>query len=101
MKYLTISKPRGNIPPDMAAGIFKAGKEWIDVRLKDGTLDFVHGFPQGGGVAVANADSHEALMARMREFPLFPFVDQEVHPLVDINKSLDSAIEMFQRMTGS
>ena len=58
----------------------------------------MHGFPEGGGVAVTNADSHEDLMASMREFPLFPFVEWQVHPLVDINRSLDSAIEMFRSM---
>ena len=98
MKYLTVTRPRGNIPPEAAVGIFQAGKEWLNARVADGTLDVVHSFPAGGGVSIANADSHEALMDRMREFPLFPFVEGEVHPLVDINRSLDSAIQMFQRM---
>ena len=49
-------------------------------------------------MAVTTADSHEALMDRLREFPLFPFVDWDVRPLVDINQSLDSAIQLFQRM---
>ncbi len=46
----------------------------------------------------ANADSHEDLMNTGRDFPLFPFVEWEIRPLVDINKSLDSAVQMFQRM---
>ena len=98
MKYLTITSPRGNLAPEIAGGVFQAGKEWLNAGVADGTLDFVHGFPAGGGVAVANADSHEALMDRLREFPLFPFVDWDVRPLVDINQSLDSAIQLFQRM---
>ena len=98
MKYLTLTKPRGNLPPDIAEGVFQAGKDWLNAQVANGTLDFVHGFPEGGGVAVSNADSHEELMARMRDFPLFPFVEWQVQPLVDISRSLDSAIEMFRGM---
>ena len=47
-----------------------------------------------------NADSHEDLMEKMRGFPLIPFVDWQVRPLVDIDRSLDSAVEMFKKMAG-
>ena len=99
MKFLTLTSPRGNLPPAVAAAIFQDGKAWLNANLSNGTMDFVHGFPEGG-VGVINADSHEDLMEKMRGFPLFPFVDWQVRPLVDIDRSLDSAVEMFKKMAG-
>lgn len=86
MKYLVIARPRGNLPPDRAVDVLRGTKEWLAA---------------GGGVGVANADSHEASMRQIRENPAFPFTETEVHPLVDINQSLDSAIQVFQKMVRS
>ena len=66
MKYLVITSSRGNLPPERAGAIFQAGKDWLNARVADGTLDFVHGFPAGGGVAIASAESHEAFMEQIR-----------------------------------
>ena len=98
MKYLTITRPRTAIPPEAATGLFQAAKACLNARVADGTLGFVHAFPAGGGVAVTNADSHEALLNSLREYPLFPFTALEMEPLVDINQSFNSAVQLFQRM---
>ena len=98
MKYLTITEPRGNIPPQMAEQIFEMGRDWIKKALADGKIDVIYSFPGGGAVTIGNADSHDDLMAKMREFPMFPFVSWDVRPLVEIESSFDSAIEMFKRI---
>ena len=100
MKYLVITEPRGNLPPDIAARLFAQAQEWLRAKSSDGTLDFVHGFPAGGGVSVSNADSHEQLMEDIRAFPLFPFVSWDIRPLVNIDASFESAAEMFRKMAG-
>ena len=98
MKFLINTEPRGNIPPEAAGPVFQAAKEWIAAKVKDGTIDSIHSFPAGGATVIANADSNEALMRDIRDFPLFPFSSWDVRPLVDINESFDSAIEMFRKM---
>jgi hypothetical protein len=100
MRYLVITKPRGNFPPAMAPTILKATKTWVNARLTDRSLEYFHAFPVGGGAGVANVDSHEALMKMLRESPAFPFTETELHPLVDFNQSMDSAIDLFQKMAG-
>jgi len=67
-------------------------------KTKDGTIEAIYGFPEGGGLSIANASSHEELMDTIRDFPLFSFVEWNIKPLVDFNKSLDSATAIFQRM---
>ena len=98
MKYLVTAAPRGNFPPGGAVPILKAGKEWIGAGLKSKRIESFYGFAEGGGTGVVNADSHDDLMKQLRENPLFPFTETTVRPLVDINQSLDSAIQMFQKM---
>jgi len=100
MKYLVIAKPRGNAPPAVLPTVLKATKAWVNARIADKSLDYFHGFPIGGGAGVANADSHEAMMQLLRSSPSFPFTETEVHPLVDLNASIDSAIAIFEKMAG-
>ena len=69
MKYLVISKPRGNLPPTMAANILTATKAWINARIKDRSVEYFYAFTIGGGVGVANADSHEALILVANSYP--------------------------------
>ncbi len=85
-------------PKEVAEQLFQAAKQWLDGKVRDGTLEILYGFPAGGGASISNANSHEELMRDIRDFPLFPFVSWDVRPLVDINESLDSAIEMFKKM---
>ena len=98
MKFVIATKPRGNLPPEAAGPLFQAAKQWLGDKTKEGTIETVYGFPEGGGLSISNASSHEELMDTIRDFPLFPFVEWDIRPLVDINKSLDSAVEMFQRI---
>jgi muconolactone delta-isomerase len=100
MKYLVISKPRGNVPPAMAVNMLKATKTWVNARIKDRSLEHFYAFTIGGGVGVVNADSNDALMKTLRQNPAFPFVETEVHPLVDFNESIDVGIQMFEKMAG-
>ncbi len=98
MKFAITTTPLGNLPPEMAEPLFQAAKAWLADRKNDGTLDVTHGFPEGGGLSIANAGSHEELMNTIRSFPLFPFIRWDIRPLVDINVSFDSAIAMFAKM---
>ena len=100
MKFLFMTKPRGNFPPAAAGNILKATKAWVNARHADRSLEYFYAFPAGGGAGVVNVDSNEALMKMLRDSPAFPFTETEIHPLVDFNQSMDSAIAMFERMAG-
>ncbi len=98
MKFVLTTTPRGNLPPQLAEPLFQATKQWLADKKTDGTIDITHGFPEGGGLSIANANSHEDLMNTIRGFPLFPFVEWDIRPLVEINESLDSAAGVFRKM---
>jgi hypothetical protein len=79
MKYMCIARP-GPLPPSPEQ--FDAAFEWLQVHLDDGTLDCLYGFLEGGGVAIANADSHTQALEQMADYPLYGLVTWEVTPVL-------------------
>ena len=101
MKYLSSGRPGAvPIPPEQAVGIYQAAKEWMNARLAEGTVDCHYVFPDRGGFVIGNADSHEEILDRLMEYPLYPFLDWEVRPLCDWSHAYDKAIEFFQKLAG-
>lgn len=100
MKYMVIGT-RNLVPmePAMAVNLFQAAKEWVKARLADGTLD-LHYFhvDTSGGFTISNADSHEEVMDRLVDYPLYVFFDWEVICLVDWSHGYDKMIELFQNI---
>ncbi len=105
MKFLILMKPLPGAPgPENPVASYRTGKEWINARLADGSVDCAYnviGSKQGiGGVAIANADSHEALTELVLSFPQYPFFDLEILPLSDLDHFLERVIEMMQKSMG-
>jgi hypothetical protein len=71
-------------------------KKWVDAKMNDGSLESAYSFPAGGGLFIANADSHEDLMKLLVDFPLRPWSDFEVHALSDFNQSTDIVIDALK-----
>jgi len=105
MKFLILTKPLPGAPKqENPVAVSRAGKEWINARLADGSVDCAYnviGSKQGiGAVAIANADSHEALAELVLSFPAYPFFDLEILPLSDLNRFLEMVIEITQKSMG-
>ncbi len=104
MKYLiTVTRRQSPapLPLDAVPGIINAQREWLNERIADGTLDVVYAFPEGGGVAIANADSVEELNAALLSQPGFLLNDFAVRPLADLNTALTNAAEAIQRVVAA
>jgi muconolactone delta-isomerase len=99
MKFLVTGQPGpAPMPPEQAVGLLQAAKEWMNARLADGRVDCHYVFPQGGGIIISNADSHEALMDGLLEYPLFPFMTWEIKALCDWSHGTGKFIELFQKV---
>jgi hypothetical protein len=79
MKYMVIARP-GPMPPSPEQ--FDAAFDWLQGQLDDGTLDCLYGFLEGGGVTIANADSHTQALEQMADYPLYGLVTWEVTPVL-------------------
>jgi hypothetical protein len=79
MKYMVIARP-GPLPPSPEQ--FDLAFEWLQAKVDDGMLDCLYGFLEGGGVSIANADSHAQALDQMTEYPLYGLVTWEVKPVL-------------------
>jgi hypothetical protein len=95
MKFLIFARP-GPMPPP--ADLARAAQEWLHAKLDDGTFECVYGFLEGGGFSVGTAESHEQTMDLMLEYPLAPFVQYEVHPLVEVDDGFERLFAMLDRV---
>src|ERR687898_215914 len=95
MRFLTIVKP-GPAPPPVE--LIRSAEEWIGGKLSYGTFECCYAFVQGGGFSVGEADSLEQLMDDLLDYPLSPFVEFDVRPLVGIDHAFERFTEMAERM---
>lgn len=101
MKYLVTATRDRLVPmtPEQGIVLFQAAKEWTKARLADGTMDCNYIFADTqGGIVITNADSHEELMDRLTEYPLWSFFTWEVKALGDWSHQFDNVVAFFQRV---
>lgn len=100
MKYLVIAKPgQTPIPMEQGVQLLKAAKGWMQGVVADGSVESNYNFFGGGGFAVSNADSHEQLLARLLEYPLYAFFTWEVQPILEFDESLEGYIAFYEKIT--
>ena len=105
MKFLILVKPLPGAPrPENRVAVLQAGKEWVNARLADGSVDCAYNVisPRQGidAVAIGNADSHEALVEVVLSFPAYAFCDFEILPLSDVNHAAEQTIALLQKSMG-
>ena len=99
MRFLVIAKSKHLVPPDMMLGLLDAMIAWNNKYKQNGKMEAIWGtagMPGGGGIL--NVNSLEELDAIMVEFPLGPFSETEVIPIVDLVESLQRAKQAAQAM---
>lgn len=96
MKYLVTVRP-GPMPPPVEAA--RQAQEWLKARLDDGTFEVAYAFPEGGGFSVGEHGSADQLMDQLLDYPLAPFVDFEVKPLVEMDDAFGRLIPFMERMS--
>jgi muconolactone delta-isomerase len=102
MKFVMISKPKHRVPPELSISLIDALIAYIDKYSKSGHFEDVWSFVGNqGGAAVLVADSFEELDGMVAEYPLGPFSDTEVYPVIDTAEALQRIKAMIQaRMAG-
>jgi muconolactone delta-isomerase len=102
MKFLILAKPRSLAPPlanPIAA--YEAAREFLKAGLADGRIDCVYQFADGQrSVTIGNADSAEELWEVLTSYPLYPFLELEVYPLVNVAHIFDKALERMKKAAG-
>jgi len=101
MKYMILVKSRigtAAAKPQNPIKTFKEARDWNQAALDSGAFDCVYGLITGrGGLAIANAASHEDLMKLLRSSPMFHYVDYEIQPLCDSTEYWNMHIETVEK----
>jgi hypothetical protein len=96
VKFLVTVTP-GPMPPPIE--LVRSAREWIQARVDDGTFEAVYAFPQGGGFSIGENDSFEQLMEQLMDYPLSPFVEYDVKPLVELDAAFERFIPFVKKMS--
>ena len=95
MKFVVISNPKHMIPPEMIIPILEAFSAFIEKYTASGHIveTWSYAGTTGGG-ALINAESLEELDAIMAENPTAGFSAIEVHPVVDLQESVQRGLQI-------
>ena len=95
MRFLVITRPRPTkLPPDAIVAMLTAARDWLKEQQAKGEIEVLYGFPEGGGVAIVNTPSHEALNAAVQQYPLYPMTDWSIFPLCDVEQAIELGIKL-------
>ncbi|GAI77463.1 unnamed protein product [marine sediment metagenome] len=101
MKYLISAVPGPNsIPPKHGEALLNAAKAWIEAKIADGSFESAYLFFGGGGIAIGISESHGQILTNLLEYPLYPFFDWDVKPVLELSESMDKYAGFYKRMAG-
>jgi muconolactone delta-isomerase len=97
MKFVLISNPRFQVPPEMIIPLLDAFIAYINKYKESGNILESWSFAgRIGGMALIEVDSHEELDAIMAENPVGPFSEVEFHAVVDLVESVKMGRQVAQ-----
>lgn len=96
MRFLFVSRYKDSffaLPPEKSAAIGAAAMAFVEKYLKSGKCK--EAYMQGNGrgtVSIWDFASAEEMARLVREYPMYPFIEQESIPLVES----DAAVKMIK-----
>lgn len=99
-KSLVISRQADiPIPTEALKRLLPAQFSYLKGLRQSGKMECNYGYVGAkGGASIINAESHEELQRTTNGFPMFPFVNLEIHPLITLEEMEASAQEMLKHM---
>lgn len=97
MKFLVVTKPKGVPIPENYADIMRSAKTWINSKIESGEIEALYSLLPSKSIAIVNTDSHEKLWEDMVSYPLYPFLEWKIKPIVDWKYTFDRSIEMLSK----
>ncbi len=100
MRIVVISRPRFPVPPDQLPPLVQGFAAWRErYRSMSESFEFFAG--GGGGFGVVNVPDEATLNQIMMEYPLGPFSELEIRPVLDGDKALAQLLAFLQAMAAA
>lgn len=76
----------------------EAAKDWVAKSKAEGKIEGAYSFADGGGMFVVEAKDHDDLMEFLLTFPLGPFSNLDIRPLLDFSRNADLTINSIKKI---
>jgi hypothetical protein len=97
VKFLVTCRPSPTPPsPERCVVLIRAAMDWIEARLADGSMETTYLFPNRGGIAILHAESQEALMELLLDYPAYPLYTWEVQVLADWRPGFENVVRFLE-----
>ena len=97
MKFLLVSQPKFQVPPEMILPILDGFAAFLTKYTESGNIQESWSFAGvAAGAGLFEVDTHEELDAMLAESPLAPFSEITIYPLVDLQESLQHGKQIAQ-----
>lgn len=100
MRVLLVARSKFPFPPEHLPALFQGFTAWR-AQYKDRMEGFYFFAGENGGCGILNVPDEAFLNRMMLEWPLAPFSDVQMHPLVDGDVALQQWNEAIQSMAAS
>ncbi|MGI2336197.1 MAG: muconolactone Delta-isomerase family protein [Dehalogenimonas sp.] len=80
------------------ARFLMAAKEWVAKGTAEGKIEGAYSFIDGGGMFIINAKDHEEVTDLLLTFPLMPFSNLDIRPLLDFTRNADRTISALKKI---
>lgn len=76
----------------------EAAKNWVEKGKVDGKVTGAYSFVDGGGMIIVDVRDHEELAQLLLTFPLGPFSNLDVRPVLDFSRNAELTIEAVKKI---
>jgi muconolactone delta-isomerase len=99
MRFVVITRLMSVVPPEQLPSIMERFAEWRE-QYRERTESFEFFAGGGGGFMVVNVPNEVELNQMMAEYPLIPYLEMDVRPLIDGDTGLEQWWQVMRRMLG-
>ncbi|ADJ25353.1 hypothetical protein Dehly_0015 [Dehalogenimonas lykanthroporepellens BL-DC-9] len=76
----------------------EAAKNWVENNRAEGKIDGAYSFLDGGGMIIVDVKDHEEMTQLLLTFPLGPFSNLDVRPLLDFTRNAELTISAVKKI---
>ena len=99
MRFVVITRLMSVVPPEQLPSIMERFAEWRE-QYRERTESFEFFAGGGGGFMVVNVPNEVELNQLMAEYPLIPYLEMDVRPLIDGDTGLEQWWQVMRRILG-
>ena len=100
MRFVVNTRLISAVPPEQLPSIMERFAEWRE-QHRDHTESFEFYAGGGGGFMIIDVPDEVELNSMMSEYPFMPYLEVDVHPIIDGDTGLEQWWQVMRQMLGN